>query len=114
MCSLRAQGRSPGAINVINQIVVQQGPGITLRTPFDPNTGGSTATTLAAANKFVPTTFAGGSSNKSGNQLSGALTKSTKQLNSSLKKLSDGVKNALSGLGKKKQTSEPKKNRADD
>ncbi len=99
---------------MINQIVVQQGPGITLRTPFDPNTGGSTATTLASANKFTPTTFAGGSSNKSGSQLSGSLTKSSKQFSSSLKKVSDGVKNAVSGLGKKKQTNKPDKTDGDD
>jgi len=101
-------GAIAGAINVVKQIVVQQGPGITLRTPFDPNTGGSTASTFAA-----PTTFAGGSSNKSGNQLSGSLTKGSKQFSSSLKKLGDGVKNALSGLGKKKQTSTPDKTSAE-
>jgi hypothetical protein len=61
-------------------------------------------------------TFAGGNSNKSGNQLSGSVTKSGKQFSSSLKKLSHGVKNALGGggLGKKKQDNEPKKTDADD
>ncbi|WNG90643.1 hypothetical protein [Mycobacterium sp. ITM-2016-00318] len=102
-------GAIAGAINVVQQIVVQAGPGITLRTPFDPNTGGSTATTLASANKFAPTTLAGGSSNKSGNQLSASSAKSSKQFSSSLKKLSNGVKNAVNGLGKKKQTSTPEK-----
>ena len=106
-------GAIAGAINVVKQIVVQDGFGITLRTPFDPNTGGSTASTLASAKKFAPTTFAGSSSNKSGNQLSGALTKSAKQFSSSLKKLSDGMKNALSGLGKKKQTSKPEETDGD-
>jgi hypothetical protein len=72
----------------------------------DPNFPDTTV--LAAGNRFAPTTFANGSSNRSGGgQLSASLTNSGKQFRSSLKKLSDGVKNALGSLGKKKQSSEP-------
>ena len=64
---------------------------------------------FATGNRFAPTTFANGTCNGSGGgQLSASLTKGGKQFSSSLKKLSDGVQNALGGLGKKKQNSEPK------
>jgi hypothetical protein len=96
-------GAIAGAINTVGRNVIQNGFGINIATPGN-DTGA--ATTLASA-KFAPTTFAGGSSNQSGNQQSGSLTKGSKQFSSSLKNLSDGVKNALSGLGKKKQTSKP-------
>jgi hypothetical protein len=73
----------------------------------DPNFPDTTV--FAGGNRFAPTTFANGSSNGSGGgQLSASLTNSGKQFSSSLKKLSDGVKNALGSLGKKKQSSEPK------
>ncbi len=96
-------GAIAGALNTVGRNVLQNGFGINIATPGN-DTGA--ATTLASA-KFAPTTFAGGSSNQSGNQQSGSLTKGSKQFSSSLKNLSDGVKNALSGLGKKKQTSKP-------
>ncbi len=105
-------GAIAGALNTVHRVVEQTGFGINIATPG--NDVGSTAAPLAARNSFAPTTFAGGSSNKSGNQLSGSLTKGSKQFSSSLKKLSDGVKNALSGLGKKKQTSKPNKTDGDE
>ena len=106
-------GAIAGAINVVNEVIQQTGFGINLRTPSASQHRRHYRPTLAAANSFAPTTFAGGSSNKSGNQLSGSVTKSSKQFSSSLKKLSDGVKNAVSGLGKKKQTSKPDKTDGD-
>ena len=89
-----------GAFNTIDRIVTAE-PGNRINIAFPFNNNGTTASTFAA-----PTTFANGSSNGSGG--GAALTKSSKQFSSSLKKLSDGVKNALGGLGKKKQDSEPK------
>ena len=76
-------GAIAGALNTVHRVVEQTGFGINIATPG--NDVGSTAAPLAARNSFAPTTFAGGSSNKSGNQLSGSLTKGSKQFSSSLR-----------------------------
>jgi len=118
-------GPGPGAIagligvnnqNFLNRSAVTNSDfGIELRTPFNEVTPPA-STSLAAgnANSFAPTTLTNGSSNKSGNQLSGSTTKGGKQLGSSLKKLNDGVKKALGGSGKKKQSNEAKNTHPED
>ena len=93
------------------QTVVTAGPGNRINIAFPFNNNGVQPFSGPAAsnsNSFAPTTFANGSSNGSGGDLSGSLTNSSKQFSSSLKKLSAGVQKALGNLGKKKQNSPPK------
>ena len=75
--------------------------GIELRTPFN-EVPPPTSTSLAGGNKFTPTTFATGSGNNAGSQLSGSLATASKQFSSSLNSLSktfsDTVNNLTGGL----------------
>ena len=107
--TVNAEGLSSfaAAIGVVNQEVEQIGFGVNINN-FSLG-GGTSALAASNPNRFAPTTFANGSSNGSGGgQLSRSLTESSKQFSSSLKKLSAGIQKALGGLGKKKQSSEPK------
>ena len=127
-----------GALFQSDRFVEQTGPGIeingvandtgsttnvltaggTQANSFRLNPTGSNNNVPAASkpNKFTPTTFATGTADRAGSQLSGSLTKAGKQFSSSLnqissslsKKVSDNVQNALGGFGKKKkQNSDP-------
>ena len=132
-----------GTLGVDDRIISRPGTGISIATPFNstgsntnvlaaggtqgslfrPNPTGSTTSVLAGGNKFAPTTFATGTADRAGSQLSGSLTKAGKQFNSSLNQISsslneigsslrekvgDKVQNALGGFGEeKKQNSEP-------
>ena len=126
-------GAIAGALGVVQRDVSQDTPGITLATQLNStasttnvlaaggtqanrvrlNSTGSNTDVLAAGkpNKFTPTTFATGTADRAGSQLSGSLTKAGKQFSSSLnqissslsKRVSDNVQNALGGFGKKKQ-----------
>ena len=60
------------------------------------NTPASTSLLATGNNKFAPKTFATGSFNRAGSQLSGSLTKAGKQFSSSLNSLSKTVSDTVS------------------
>ena len=91
-------GDAGGAVSVGTAADGEPGPAATVRCPAATAAAGGIGgdNVMATGNGFAPTTFATGTANKSGGQLSGSPTNGSKQVNSALDKIRSSLKKAVS------------------